>query len=773
MVVKKFFNLLASVIGFTLLINTLVFGRAETVKPVYLDPDQPIKLRVEDLLSRMTLKEKVGQMNMARQTLDQDEDREFVRGTLRGIGPGCGFFRVEPKLKIRERVKFFNELQNIAIEETRLGIPLIMVEEGVHGLLIPSATIFPEGFAIASSWNMDLVEQIYAVAAKEARVVGIQQLCSLVIEVIRDPRQGRNEEGYSEDPYLCSRIAEAIVYGTQGQDVSADDKVVVTLTAYPGQAQPVSGLDEGEIEISERVLREVFLPPWRAGIKAGALSIMATYPAIDGVLAHGSKKLLTDILRGELGFEGFVLTEGAGFRICYIRNRVVPTQKQAGELSIKAGVDVAQSLEPGYLEPLIENVEEGRVSMESIDTAVRRALRVKFLLGLFDKPPYVDAESAIKLIHCTEHERLALQTAREGIVLLKNQKNLLPLDKKIKSIAVIGPNADHKTNQLGDYRTRYIQQEVVTVLDGIKSKVSPQTKVTYVKGCNVFKTDLNEIAEAQAAARGADVAIVVLGENERYHPDKTGTVGEGRDIAKLELTGLQNDLVEAVVASGTPTVVVLINGRPLAISWIAENVPAIVEAWNCGERGGEAVADVIFGDYNPSGRLPITFPRHAGQLPVYYNYKPTKAALIKKNAYVDISATPLFEFGCGLSYTDFEYSNLEIAPKPPAKRFGPAAEVYVSLEVKNVGKRKGCEVVQLYINDLFSSVTTPVKVLSGFSKIELEPGGKKKVEFTITPYQLSFLDRHLERIVEPGTFEVMVGASSEDIRLKGSFEVED
>lgn len=770
---KKYFAVVASAIGFNLIVNTVVFGRVEMGKAIYLDPAQSIEERVEDLLARMTLKEKIGQMNMARQTLDQDEDRKFVRGTLRGIGPGCGFFRVEPKLNIRQRIEFFNELQHIAIEETRLGIPLIMVEEGVHGLLIPSATIFPEGFAIASSWNMDLVEQIYAVAAKEARVVGIQQLCSLVIEVIRDPRQGRNEQGYSEDPYLCSRIAEAIVYGTQGQDVSADDKVVVTVTAYPGQAQPVSGLDEGEMEISERVLREVFLPPWRAGIKAGALSIMAAYPAIDGVLAHGSKKLLTDILRGELGFEGFVLTEGAGFRICFIRNRVVPTQKQAGELSVKAGVDVAQSLEPGYLEPLIENVEEGKVSMETINTAVRRVLRVKYLLGLFDKLPYVDADRAIELIHCKEHEQLALQTAREGMVLLKNEDNLLPLNRNIKSIAVIGPNADHKTNQLGDYRTRYIQQEVVTVLDGIKSKLSPQTKVTYVKGCNVFKTDINEIAEAQEAARGADVAVVVVGENERYAPDKTGTVGEGRDLATLELTGLQEDLVKAVVASGTPTVVVLINGRPLAIRWIAENVPAVIEAWNCGERGGEAVADVLFGDYNPSGRLPITFPRHAGQLPVYYNYKPTKAALIKKGAYVDISATPLFEFGYGLSYTKFEYSNLQIAPKPPAKRFGPAAEVYVSLEVKNVGQHRGCEVVQLYINDLYSSVTTPVKVLSGFAKIELEPGEKKKVEFTITPYQLSFLDRHLERVVEPGTFEVMVGSSSEDIRLRGGFEVED
>jgi beta-glucosidase len=349
--------------------------------------------------------------------------------------------------------------------------------------------------------------------------------------------------------------------------------------------------------------------------------------------------------------------------------------------------------------------------------------------------------------------------------LLKNEKNLLPLSKEIKSIAVIGSNANHERNQLGDYVVRKVLQDVVTVYEGVKSKVSPDTKVEYVKGCNVFKTDLNEISEAQRAAREADVAIVVVGENERY--GKRGTDGEGCDVANLDLTGLQEDLVKAVFETGTPTIVVLINGRQLSIRWIAENIPAIVEAWICGEKGGHAVADVLFGDYNPAGRLPVTFPRHVGQLPVYYNCKPPK------RSYVDMSSKPLFEFGDGLSYTEFEYSNIEIVPKPPAKMFGTSAEVLITVDVENVGGRKGDEIVQLYINDCLSSVVTPVKELKGFERITLEPAQKIKVEFTVTPYQLSVLDRNMECLVEPGTFEVMVGASSEDIRLQGSFEVKD
>ncbi|MCK4966331.1 glycoside hydrolase family 3 C-terminal domain-containing protein, partial [bacterium] len=552
-------------------------------------------------------------------------------------------------------------------------------------------------------------------------------------------------------------------------DISAVDKVVAGLCHYPGQSEPVSGLERGMMEISERKLREVFLPPWVAGItKKGALGVMATYPAVDGVPVHASKKILTKILREELGFDGLVLSEGLGISTL-IYERLAATQKQAGELAIKAGVDVGITFEDAYLIPMIENVKEGKVSIDLIDRSVRRVLRQKFRLGLFEKP-YVDPERAEKVIHTKESQDIALQAAREGIVLLKNEKSLLPLDKNLKSIAVIGPNADHERNQLGDYTSRVILQDIVTVLDGIKDKVSPATKVTYVKGCDVIGNDVNEISEAVKAAENADIAVVVLGENEWNDPGGKGTNGEGYDVASLDLTGLQEDLLKVVYRTGTPTVLVLINGRALSIRWASENIPAIVEAWLPGEKGGEAVADIMFGDYNPSGRLPVTIPRHVGQLPCYYNYMPSKQWWINEgwgNAYVDMSAEPLWEFGYGLSYTKFEYSNLHISPD----EIGPYGEITVSLDVENVGSRKGEEVVQLYIGDVIASVSIPCKQLRGFKKISLSAGEKKRVELKLNHEDLALLNQNLEWVVEPGTFDVMVGSSSKNIQLKGSFEV--
>ena len=753
-------------IGVILVISNMVFvGCCQAGTPVYLDAAAPIKVRVEDLLARMTLKEKIGQMNMGI-WLSRDESKEFIKGTFAksiDIGPGCGLWAPIYLLHLPEDASEYaqcqNEFQKTAREQTRLGIPLLFIEEGTHQLQVPGATIFPEGLAIGSTWNMDLVRQIYSAVAREARAIGTHQVCTLVIEPNRDPRMGRNEEGYSEDPYLCSRVAEAIVKGAQGKDVSAADKVVTTLCHFPGQSQPTSGLEHGSMEISERCLREVFLPPWVAGIKkAGALGVMATYPSINSEPAHSSRKLLTKILRKELEFEGCVVGEGAAFERALLWTKTVATQKEAGKQAVEAGVDISIWFEPAYMKHLIENVEEGKVSMEAIDTAVRRILKLKFLLGLFENP-YTDPDWAVKVFHSKQHQDLALQVAREGIVLLKNENNLLPLNKNIKSIAVIGPNADAPINQLGDY-TSTGSQKIVTVLNGIKNKVSPDIEVTYVKGCDVFGTDVNDIEKARIAAENADIAVVVLGESR-------ATDGESFDVASLDLTGLQENLVKAVVASGTPTVVVLINGRPLSVRWVAENVPAILEAWNCGEQGGNAIADVLFGDYNPGGKLPITIARHVGQLPVYYNYKPPK------HSYVDMNSAPLFEFGYGLSYTNFEYSNLRIGPAQPAKKIGPGSGVHISVDIKNVGEREGAEVVQLYINDCISSITTPVKELKGFEKITLGPGEKKTAEFTVTAYQLSLLDRNMNRVVEPGTFEVMVGSSSEDIRLTGSFEIKD
>ncbi len=761
------------------------FGQSTGDKPVYLDSGQPIDKRVEDLLSRMTLEEKVGQMNMPclykqrmgwglgvgdvslhrLMTLEERQKqmegcRKFARGNHNDeIGPGGGFFTLADRIiyeGTRKQAEFFNELQRIAAEESRLKIPVLQIEEGTHGLMCAGGTVFPEGLAIGATWNKELVRKIYTVVAKEGRATGIHVLCTLVIEPNRDPRMGRNEEGYSEDPYLCSCIAEAIVTSMQGYDVSGKDKVVAALCHYPGQSEPESGFERGAFKVSERKLREVFLPPWVTGIKKhGALAVMATYPAINGIATHSSPFLLKQLLREELGFDGIVLSEGRGISTI-IDECIVDTQKEAGQIAANSGVDVGISFEDAYMAPLVESVHEGKVSMQAIDEAVGHILKLKFRLGLFENP-YVDVEEAVMAVHSEEHQELALDAARESIVLLKNESNLLPLKKNIESIAVIGPNADAGKNQLGDYIPHNIPQEIVTVVNGIRNKVSTETKVTYVKGCEVIGDKLNEISEAVKAARNADVAVVVVGE------DGYGTNGEGRDVGDLDLTGLQQDLVKAVYATGTPTIVVLINGRPLSIRWTAENVPAIVEAWMCGEQGGNAIADVLFGDYNPCGRLPITVPYHVGQLPVYYNHMPSKTG--KK--YINMTGKPLYEFGYGLSYTNYEYSNLQISPMA----IKSAGEVTVTVDVENVGKRAGKEVVQLYINDALSSVSTPVKELKGFEKVTLKAGEKKRVAFKLTSEDIRLLDRNMEWKVEPGAFEVMVGRSSQDIRLKGKFEV--
>ena len=749
--------------------------------PLYLDPHQPIEVRVRDLVGRMTLEEKIGQINMPCVYVDElgkdnatkiESCRRFTEGTReKGVGPGGGFFTytntVAPEGTRRE-AELLNELQHIATEKTRLKIPLLESEEGTHGLMCSGATVFPEGLTIGSTWNMDLVRQIYTVAAREARAIGIHQIYTLVIEPNRDPRLGRNQEGFSEDPYMCSRIAETIVGAAQGDDVSAPDKVVSGLCHYPGQSQPASGFERGAMEISERILRDSFLPPWMAGVKKmGALGVMATYPAIDGVPTHASDWILTKILREEMGFQGLVLSEGSGISTL-IYEHIVPDQKKAGELAIKAGVDVGISYETAYMQPMIENVREGRVSMAYIDRAVSRILRQKFRLGLFDHP-FVDPERAVQVTHTKESQQLALNVAREGIVLLKNEKSLLPLKKSVKSIALIGPNADDALNILGDYVPHKVLQHVVTIREGIQSKAGPGVRVEYVKGCDVMGTKRNEIEKARAAAKNADVAVVVVGENAREADDATD--GEGYDVASLDLTGMQEELVEAVAVTGTPTVVVLVNGRPLSVRWIAEHVPAVVEAWLPGEQGGSAVADVLFGDVNPSGRLAITVPRHSGQLPVFYNYKPSKEYWTRegwgRHRYADMSARPLWEFGYGLSYTNFEYSNLRI--EEPKVHTG--GDVHITADVRNAGERAGAEVAQLYIRDVISSVTTPVKQLKGFAKAELAPGETKTVHFALTPEDLSLLNRQLVRVVEPGAFKVMIGHSSDDIRLTGSFEV--
>jgi beta-glucosidase len=618
---------------------------------------------------------------------------------------------------------------------------------------------------------MPLVREIYAAAAQEARSTGIHMLSTLVLETDRDPRLGRNMEGYTEDPYLDARIAENIVRGAQGSNVNAPDKVAAMMTDFPTQSEPASGMERGAIELSERYIRENFLPPWIAAFKSGALGVMAGYPDIEGVPEHASEKWNTKILRDELGFRGIVDSEGGGFSTLIYEN-IVPSQKEAGALALKAGVDVDITYEPAYMGPLIENVEEGKVPEALVDRAVRRVLELKFRLGLFEHP-FADVKEAERVIHSVEHRQLAFKAAREGIVLLKNVHGLLPLKKDIASIAVIGPDANDGWSQLGDYTPHAVPQKLVTVLDGIRSAVSPGTRIDYVQGCDVIGGEAN-FASAVEAARKATVAVVVVGER----PDNDGigsapaTDGEAYDVANLDLTGHQEDLVRAIQATGTPVILVLINGRPLSAPWEAEHIPAIVEAWEPGESGGNAVADVLFGDYNPSGRLAITIPRSSGQLPAYYNYKPGKeywmqSAWSHNGGYSDMPASPLYPFGYGLSYTQYQYSNLRITPE----RIAPAGSAEVSVDVTNIGSRAGVETVQLYLHERYTPVAVPVKSLRGFRKVELNPGETKSVTIKLTANELQLLDENLHWVVAPGTFDVMVGKSSQDIVLTGSFNV--
>lgn len=787
MSLKKPVLVLVAVAGTVLLSGPALDAQSNSETPVYLNAKEPVDRRIDDLLSRMTLKEKVGQLNLPCVYVDElgkdipskmEACKRFAAGTYtQEIGPGCGFFTLADEILhdgARQQAEYFNELQKIALTQTRLKIPLLEDEEGTHGAMFPGATVFPEGLAIGSTFDMDLVKSIYAAAAAEARAVGIHMLSTLVMELDRDPRMGRNEEAYTEDPYLYSRIAENVVQGTQGSNLAAPDKVVVVLTDFPTQSEPAGGLERGAIELSERVLREDFLLPWIAAItQSGGLGVMAGYPEIEDVPAHASEKWMTKVLRQELGFKGVVVSEGGGFGTL-IYEHIVPTQKEAGALALRAGVDVNITYEPAYMGPLIENVEEGRVPMALVDRAVRRVLEQKFRLGLFEHP-YVDVERATGVVHSLEHQELALRAGREGIVLLKNEKDLLPLKKNLKSVAVIGPDAENVPNQLGDYSPHVIPQHVVTILEGIKAKVGPGTRVVALKGCRVLGNDRSGFAEAARAAKAADVAIVVVGESQgRDDVDEEGdpaTDGEGHDVASLDLSGVQEDLIRAVYQTGTPTVVVLVNGRPLATRWTAEHVPALVEAWRPGERGGQAVADVLFGDFNPSGRLAITIPRHVGQLPAYYNYKPSKAYWIEKlkRGYADMPATPLYPFGYGLSYTRFEYRNIRVEP-PEIQRAG---SVRVSVEVKNTGNRAGVETAQLYIHEAFAPVSTPVKQLRGFERLALEPGESKTVTFTLTPEDLQLLDQDMRWVVVPGDFEIMVGSSSADIALKGALKVGD
>jgi len=740
----------------------------------YENPEIPINNRVVDLLSGMTLKEKIGQLLQypsPEYLYDDMETRNFSPDKAKKLlkDQEIGSFLKNIGDDPTEWAEIANKIQKIALEETRLGIPIIIGDDIIHGYaMLEGATVLPVRLGQAATWNPDLVRRGASLTAKESRSVGTHWAFAPTLSVVRDPRWGRTEETFGEDLYLVSEMGVAIVKGYQGKTLNSDSTILAGPKHFAGDGESIGGRNADIIDVSERHLREIILPPFKAAVEAGAGNIMPAHHAINNIPCHANSELLTGILREEWGFDGFVVSDWVDIERMYERFNTASTVEEAGKQAIEAGIDMdmlgSWRGEPAFGKPLLRFVEKGEVSPETIDTAVSRILRCKFRLGLFEKP-YVDTERINDIVNSPEHREVSYKMACESIVLLKNKNNLLPLNKsEIKSIAVIGPNADNPAHQLGDWTAKEPREMISTVLDGIKNKVSEGTEVHYVEGCKILGEEGKDFDKAVDAAKRSDVAVVVVGgASQRYDWDYR-TCGENHDRAHLDLPGIQEELVKVVYETGVPVVLVLINGRPLTINWEFENVSAILEAWYPGQEGGRAIADVLFGDFNPGGKLPITFPRYVGHIPVYYDMGPIRGrgGYVASGPYNKIA--PIFPFGYGLSYTVFEYDNLKIIPE---KTDETIEEIKISLDVRNAGNLKGDEVVQLYVRDNYASVLRPLKQLKGFKRITLLPGESKKITFHLPVENLAFYNKNNEKIVEPGSFHIMIGSSSEDLRLEG------
>jgi len=745
--------------------------------PKYRDPQAPVQQRVADLLSRMTLEEKAAQLvgtwqnkNFARDEslrIIDDKGAFIPEHAAQLLKNGLGqMSRPSENRGPGDMAEFTNTVQKWLKENTRLGIPIMFHEECLHGHAAPKATSFPQAIALASTWDPALLHDVFTSVAEEVRARGAQECLAPVLDLARDPRWGRTEETYGEDPYLVSRLGVAAIGGYQGAGPFLDKShVFATAKHFAVHGQPEAGTNAAPGNYSERVIREYFLRPFEAAVReAHVQTVMPSYNEIDGVPSHSNAKLLTGILRQEWGFEGAVVSDYFGIDELRKLHHVVANKEDAARMALDAGVDIELPFADAF-NSLVAQVKSGRIAEASVDRSVARILRLKFLAGLFDDP-YVDPSLAEKITNSIEHQQLALKAAHEAIILLKNQNNLLPLDKgKYKRIAVIGPNAAEL--HLGGYSDK--PGRGVSVLQGIKEKVGASGEVLYSLGCKITESEpdwnadnvvlgdpaLNakRIQDAVKVAQKADIAILVLGENEQTSREAWAVEHPG-DRDSLDLLGNQDDLVKAILATHKPVVVFLLHGRPNSINTIAENVPAILDGWHLGQETGTAVADVLFGDYNPGGKLPITVPRSTGQLPDYYYQKPSA-----KREYLGSTVKPLFPFGWGLSYSSFKYASLRVSPDT----IGAQGETKVSVDVTNTGKIRGDEVVQMYIRDEVSSVTRPVKELRGFQRITLEPGETKTVELALGPAELSFLNRDMRRVVEPGTFAIMVGGNSEEL----------
>lgn len=728
------------------------YSRSETTKngtkgvnKAFLNTKLPTEKRVEDLLNQMTLGEKIGQMCQFNGRTPNKEElvREGKVGSFLSI--------TSPSL--------IDSLQRAAVEKSRLGIPLLFGMDVIHGF----STIFPIPLAGATTWDPNLIRECDSVAAEEAYSQGIRWTFSPMVDIARDPRWGRIAEGAGEDPYLGMAMAQAEVEGYQGSKLGPASKLLACAKHFVAYGAADGGRDYNTAEVSERTLRDVYLPPFEAAVDVGAGTIMSAFDDLDGVPASANRFTIRGVLKGEWGFKGFVVSDWDA--VGQLVNQGVACDSAEATLKgVSAGVDM--DMMGPYHDNLEELVKEGKVPIKVINDAVRRILRLKFKLGLFEHP-YPNISKAKSSLMLPAYLKLARQEAREAIVLLKNKGGILPLSKNVKSIAVIGPLADSKEDMLGCWHCKGKPGPVVTLLEGIESKLSPITKVMYTRGCGVNDTSTTGFERAIQIGKEADVIVLAVGE-------RWNMTGEAESRAHLDLPGVQKKLVEDLVRIGKPVIEVLMNGRPLSVDWSANHVSSILETWFLGTEAGNAIADVLFGDYNPSGKLPVTFPRTVGQVPIYYNHMNTGRPPSPKHftsKYIDIPWTPLFPFGYGLSYTQFKFSNLKAEVDPHV-----IDQFAVSVEVTNVGDRSGTEVAEMYYREPCASVTRPVEQLAGFKRLTLEPGEKKTARFTLTPYELSFLNLNMKRVVEPGSLNIMVGGSSIDtisttVRIPKSIDV--
>lgn len=737
--------------------------------PLYLNPSQPIEKRIDDLMSRMSLEDKVYQMNqfvgldhMKSGNPDDDKENNDAQGfyktlSVNDVSKMCEEGKIGSFLHVLT-AKEANYLQELALKSP-LKIPVLIGIDAIHGnALVSGTTVYPSPIGLASTWDDDFLYSIGKQTAKEMRATGSHWTFTPNIDILRDPRWGRVGETLGEDPFMVGNMGAAMIHGFQQGDFTGTQKVIACAKHLIGGGESINGLNAAPADISFRTLREVHLPPYKKAIDAGLYSIMAAHNEINGVPSHMSKWLMTDVLRNEWGFKGFYVSDWLDIERINTLHHTANDMKQASFLSVDAGLDMHMH-GPFFTDAVIASVKEGKLSINRVNDACRKILTAKFKLGLFENR-FVDLEKKGELLFTDEHKATALESARKGIVLLKNN-GILPLQETTskKKIFVTGPNANNQSI-LGDWHAAQPDENVITIYEGIKTLGETKGYAVnfFDSGENIRKIQSSKILEAAEKAKNADYAIVVVGDNSMRYKWKDKTAGENMGRANLDLFGKQLELVQAIEKTGTSVIIVLVNGKPISEPWLEKNIPAILESWEPGNLGGQAVAEILFGDINPSGKLPLTVARSVGQLRMIYNHKPS--AYFHK--YADEKNTPLYPFGFGLSYTKYTYST----PKLSSTTFKENEVVTVTLEVTNSGKIDGEEIVQLYIRDKVSSATRPVKELKGYQRVALKAGETKTVSFTINAESLAFYDINMTYCVEPGAFIIMTGSSSNDEDLK-------